>query len=226
MFPKRGGACDGCISKLGEMQLEDFIHNAPGLFQAWHFFVDFHINPAVGGQGSKIVLADDFVGDNIQGNLHVFIPGHICFIKKKLCVQDQEPGIGGGNGSIQKTFGCREDGAVCGGNSWKSSLSPPTVTRTRWVSVFCGQILENRQEYVTLRPANTSHFWMKNTVLVPVGMRVPTPCVRRPRLLSRLYDQTSALRQRMRWRYSRYWPVTSSITAWASNWRLDSAARK
>ena len=40
----------------------------------------------------------------------------------------------------------------------KSSLSPPTVTLTRWVSVFCGRIMETRQEYVTVWPAGTSHF--------------------------------------------------------------------
>ena len=83
VFPKRVGARNGGISKIGVMHLEAVIRNVPGLFQAWHSFADFHINPAVGGQGSKIVLADDFVGANIQGNLHVFIPGHICFIIKK-----------------------------------------------------------------------------------------------------------------------------------------------
>ena len=64
------------------MKLEAFIHNAPGLFQAWHSFVDFHINPAIGGQGTKIVLADDFVGGNVQGNLHLFVPGHWSVIIK------------------------------------------------------------------------------------------------------------------------------------------------
>ena len=76
VFPKRGGACNGGIYKLGEMQLEAVIHNAPFLFQVWHYFADFHINPFVGGQGAEIVLADDFVRENAQGNVHVFVPGH------------------------------------------------------------------------------------------------------------------------------------------------------
>ena len=49
VFPKRGGECDGGISKLGDMHLEAVICNAPGLFQAWYSFADFHINTAVGG---------------------------------------------------------------------------------------------------------------------------------------------------------------------------------
>ena len=100
VFPKRGGARDGGISKLGEMQMEAFIRNAPGLFQAWHSFADFHINSSVGGQGAKIVLADDFVRDNVQGNLHVFVPGHWSVIIKVFYVQGQEPGIGGGYDTI------------------------------------------------------------------------------------------------------------------------------
>ena len=75
----------------------------------------------------------------------------------------------------------------------KSSLSPPTVTRTRWVSVFCGQMLETRREYMAVQPAGTSIFWTNNTVLVPVGMRMTALCAIRPRLFARLCDQTSAL---------------------------------
>ena len=62
VFPKREGARDVGISKLGEMQLEVVISNAPDLFQAWHLFADFHTNPSVGGQVLKIVLADYFLG--------------------------------------------------------------------------------------------------------------------------------------------------------------------
>ena len=76
VFPKRVGARNGGISKIGVMHLEAVIRNVPGLFQAWHSFADFHINPAVGGQGAKIVLTDHFVGYNVQGKFYVFVPGH------------------------------------------------------------------------------------------------------------------------------------------------------
>ena len=92
----------------------------PGLKQAGRIAnADFRINRAVGGQGVKVVLADIFVGDNVQGNFHVFVPGNWSVIIKVVYVQGQEPGIGGGNNDIQQTFGCREASAVCGGNSWK-----------------------------------------------------------------------------------------------------------
>ena len=116
VFTKRGGAHDREIAKLGEMQLDAVIRNAPCLFQAWHSFADLHINPAVGGQRAKIVLEDDFVWDNVQGNIHVFVPGHWSLIINVFNVQGQLPGIGGGNNTIQQTFGCREAGAVGGGN--------------------------------------------------------------------------------------------------------------
>ena len=119
VFPKRGGAHDRGISKLVEIQLKAVIHNAPGLFQAWNSFAGFHINPAVGGQGANIVLADDFVGDNVQGNLHIFVSGHWSVIIIINYFQGQEPGIGGGSNTIQKMLGCREAGAVCGSNYWK-----------------------------------------------------------------------------------------------------------
>ena len=127
------------------MQLEAVVCNAPVMFQAWHSFEDFHVNPYVGVQGANIILADDFVGDNVQDNLHVFVPGNWSVIIKVSYVQGQEQGIGGGNNDIQQTFGCCEAGAFCGGNSWKSSLSLPTVTQTRWFSVLCGRIMETRR---------------------------------------------------------------------------------
>ena len=65
MFPKIGSVRNGGISKLGYMQLEAVIQNAPGLFQAWHYFAYFHINLDIGGQGVKVVLVDDFVGGNV-----------------------------------------------------------------------------------------------------------------------------------------------------------------
>ena len=91
VFTKRGGVHDGGIAKLGEMQLDAVIHNAPFLFQAWNSFADLHINPDVGGQRAKIVLEDDFIGDNVQVNLHVFVPGHWSLIINVFNVQGQLP---------------------------------------------------------------------------------------------------------------------------------------
>ena len=87
-------------------------------------------------------------------------------------------------------------------------------------------MLETRGEYVTVQPASMSHFRIKNTVLVLVGMRMTRPCARRPMLLDRICDQTSASGQRLRWQYSRDWNMTSSITAWVSNWRRALATSK
>ena len=52
---------------------------------------------------------------------------------------------------------------------------PPTVTWTRFTSSLVGRIVANIRAYVTLRSWGMEYFATKNTVLVPVGVRVPTP---------------------------------------------------
>ena len=83
----------------------------------------------------------------------------------------------------------------------KSRRSLPTVTRTRFTSALVSLMEATIWAYVTLRPWGMADFAAKKTVLVPVGMRVPTPWLRRPKSLARALIQVSPLGTRMRCRY-------------------------
>ena len=47
MLPKVRGLSNGEVAKLGKVDLEPIVHNAAGLFQAWHAFADFQVYPSV-----------------------------------------------------------------------------------------------------------------------------------------------------------------------------------
>ena len=84
----------------------------------------------------------------------------------------------------------------------KSRRSPPTVMRTWLTSALVGQMVATIWAYVTLRPWRMEDFATKKTVLVPVGMRVPTPWARHPKSLARALTEVLPLGQHMRCRYS------------------------
>ena len=84
----------------------------------------------------------------------------------------------------------------------KSRRSPPIVTRTRFTTALVGQKVATIWAYVTLRSWGIEDLATNKTVLVPVGMRVPTPWVRRPKSLARALTQVFLLGPRVRCRYS------------------------
>ena len=84
----------------------------------------------------------------------------------------------------------------------KLRRSPPTVMWTRFTLALVGLMEATIWAYVTLQPWGMADFATNKTVLVPVGMRVPTPWARRPKLLARALTQVSPLGPRMRCRYS------------------------
>ena len=78
---------------------------------------------------------------------------------------------------------------------------PPTVTRTRFTSALVRRMVATIQAYVTLRSRGMEDFATKKTVLVPVGMRVPTPWERRPKSLARALAQVLPSGPQTRCRY-------------------------
>ena len=97
----------------------------------------------------------------------------------------------------------------------KSRRSPPTVTRTLFTLALVGLMEAIIWLYVTLRPWGVADFSIKKTVLVTVGMRVPTPWARRPKLLARALIQVSLFGPRMKCRYLSAWPLVGSMTTLA-----------
>ena len=53
------------------------------------------------------------------------------------------------------------------------SLSPPTMSRTLWISVFWGLMSYTMRLYVTLLTLGNSFLWIKNHVLVPSMSCIP-----------------------------------------------------
>ena len=96
-----------------------------------------------------------------------------------------------------------------------SNQSPPAVTLTRCTSVLLGRIDATRRTYETLRPSGMFFFLMKNTVFVPLGIRVPTPCANRPRSFARLVSHRRLSGPCAKCLYSRILPVSESTTALA-----------
>ena len=80
-------------------------------------------------------------------------------------------------------------------------------------------MLETSRPYVMVFPSGTEDRGMKKMVLVPLGMRVPTPCARRPKSLASARIQTAAFGPFTKSRYSSSCPVCSSKTAlaWCRN---------
>ena len=68
---------------------------------------------------------------------------------------------------------------------------------------------------MTLLCAGISLGWMKNIVLLPVGILSFTPCAKRPKSFAKDFTQISLSGPWMRWRYYRETPVSGLITGQA-----------
>ena len=83
--------------------------------------------------------------------------------------------------TVDQAISCSQTGAICGGDTRKIQF---VATHGDRHSV-CFSLVES-DTGPTLIVGDFATVWNvagtnKNTVLVPVGMRVPTPCARRPR---------------------------------------------
>ena len=77
MISEGRGAGDRRISKLGYVDFQLVIGDAPGLFETRHAFADLHVYPAVGvDEAVQVVLLDDLVREEIQGDFHVLVSSH------------------------------------------------------------------------------------------------------------------------------------------------------
>src|SRR5687767_1892377 len=96
---------------------------------------------------------------------------------------------------------------------------PPTVSRVWWDSVLWGRKEVTMRPYVGLQPSGKSCLAMNLMVLVPDGMRIPTPWASRPNSLAKDVSHCSLVcpvtLPETRCQYSYVFPVTVSITALA-----------
>ena len=77
MIPEGMGAGDRRISKLGKVDFQPALGNVAGLFETRHAFSDIHVDTAIGSdEAAQVVLLDDIVREEIQGEFHVPVSGH------------------------------------------------------------------------------------------------------------------------------------------------------
>ena len=101
MLPEVGAAGDRSISKLGEVDIQPVIGNAAGLFETRHAFANLHIDPAVGAdEAAQVVLFDDFIQEEIQGEFHVLVLGHGGAVVEVFYVKHYKPGVRGRDGDV------------------------------------------------------------------------------------------------------------------------------
>ena len=80
---------------FGEMLGKAVVGDSSCLFQAWHSFLDFHVNPAVVGcERLEVVFVDDFVGHFGDMDFHVFVAGHGGTVIEIFQIECTESGVG------------------------------------------------------------------------------------------------------------------------------------
>ena len=94
MLPKVWGTGDRCISKLGKVYFQPVVGDADGLFGTRNAFADLHIYPDVRAEkAAQVVLLNDLVREEIQGEFHVLESGHGGAVVEIFDIQRHKPGI-------------------------------------------------------------------------------------------------------------------------------------
>ena len=97
--------------------LEFVVGNAASLLEAWHAFSDFNVNVAVGDKVKQVVLVDDFLGNELQRELHVFVALHRCAIVEIFYIQYHVFGVRSRDGAVEMILGSGEACALCRGHT-------------------------------------------------------------------------------------------------------------
>ena len=90
---------------------EAVISNAASLWKAVHPFADLNVDVVIMDERCKIVLGHDRVGDDVDGDAHVFVLFHGRVEIKILEVDSHEASIGCGDDAIKEYL----DGSEIGG---------------------------------------------------------------------------------------------------------------
>ena len=119
VFPERWSARHWSVAESCEMLLEAVVGNASSLFEAGHALANFDVHVSVRDKVEKVILGDDFVGDQLDWQLHVLVPFHGGAIVKVFDIEDHELGVGSGDSAVEETFSCGQASALGGGDTGK-----------------------------------------------------------------------------------------------------------
>ena len=85
---------------LLEVFVETFVGNPAGLIQAWHSLPDFHLDPTTFGKLPKVILCHNFVWDETERDVHVFVPRHQSVVVIILDVEGEKTSERGRDGAV------------------------------------------------------------------------------------------------------------------------------
>ena len=64
--------CHCSVAKFGKVDFESVV----GDFSAWHALPNIHVYPPISDECTKVVLGNNFFGDDGKGNFHILVPFH------------------------------------------------------------------------------------------------------------------------------------------------------
>ena len=106
VFLERWGSGHWSTAESCQVCLEVVGGNASSLIEAGHAFSDFDIDISIRDKSKKkAVLLNDFLGDELDWELHVLVAFHGCVIVKLVDIKDSKLGIWSGDGAVEETFG-------------------------------------------------------------------------------------------------------------------------
>ena len=96
------------------------------------------VDETVLGLGGQVVLVDEVLGNEPEGDPHVLVSVQRCIQLEILDVNRHVLRVGCAEHTVPQDFGCDQVRCVGGEFAWVSIRFPPTVIRTRLGSAFCG----------------------------------------------------------------------------------------
>jgi hypothetical protein len=117
MLIERLGARQGSVAKGGQVFLESVVGNASSLFEAQHAFPEFEVDVPIGDKVKQMVLVNDFLWDELDRELHLFVTFHEGSVVKVFDIEHHKFGGRSGDGAVEETFGCGQACALGGGQA-------------------------------------------------------------------------------------------------------------
>ena len=87
--------CHWGIAKFAKVKFESIVGNFPGLFKAWHAFLNLNVHPPISSECAKVVLGNNFFMDDGQRKFHIFVPvyRYVVIIIKMYIVRNRASGV-------------------------------------------------------------------------------------------------------------------------------------
>ena len=92
----------GGVAKGGQVFNEAVVCDAAGLFETRHPFLDFNVHVVVVYKVMKVVLGDNFFGDDVDWEAHVFEVSEWGAVVEVFDFFASKMAVGGGDGAVEE----------------------------------------------------------------------------------------------------------------------------